>query len=196
MMYASLDLLTTAGTEVAGRESDPPFFAAPIFLDDDLARSFLGFHQASEGKVPRLEQESRLFSVLTQFVLRHADTRFSPRPAGKERQAVKLVREHLEDNHAENVSLEELARLANLSPFHLVRVFREEVGLPPHAYQVGVRLARAKGLLLRGWPIAQVAQGTGFADQSHFTRRFKRLVGVPPGSYAKTARTFNTRTTE
>ncbi|CAA9481240.1 MAG: Transcriptional regulator, AraC family [uncultured Rubrobacteraceae bacterium] len=57
--------------------------------------------------------------------------------------------------------------------------------MPPHAYQTQARLDRARSLLLRGWPPARVARETGFADQSHLTRRFKRLVGVTPGRYAE-----------
>lgn len=62
--------------------------------------------------------------------------------------------------------------------------------MPPHAYQINVRLDRAKDLLLRGWPISEVAREAGFYDQSHFTRYFKRLVGVTPGSYAKDSKIF------
>lgn len=90
---------------------------------------------------------------------------------GKERRAVRLAREYLEENFARNVLLEELAAVANLSPFHLSKVFKEEVGLPPHAYLVQTRLALARDLLLRGWPISKVAYETGFADQSHFGGR-------------------------
>jgi AraC-like DNA-binding protein len=56
--------------------------------------------------------------------------------------------------------------------------------MPPHAYLVQIRLLRAKALLRRGRPIAHVASATGFADQSHFTRHFKRLMGVTPAKYA------------
>lgn len=188
MMYADPALLREAAAEVSGREEGSPFFPAPIILDRDLTGRFLELHLALEGTASRLERDSRLLSVLTRLVSRHAETQSRARPTGKEPQAVKLVREHLEYNYAENVSLERLARLTNLSPYHLTRVFSKEVGLPPHAYQLGVRLARAKDLLLHGWPVAQVAFKTGFSDQSHFTRHFKRLVGIPPGSYAKNSK--------
>lgn len=85
------------------------------------------------------------------------------------------------------LSLTELARLSGLSPFYFARVFRAEVGLPPHAYLESVRIGAAQGLLARGVPLAAVAQATGFADQSHFTRRFRRTIGVPPGRYARAA---------
>ena len=157
-------------------------------MDRDLAASFLALRTALGGQASRLEKDTRLRSVLMQFILRHADTRHSLRLAGKERRAVEVVREYLEDNHAANVSLEELSRLSNLSPFHLTRVFSERVGMPPHAYQTQVRVARARDLLLRGWPITSAAFETGFADQSHLTRHFKRVVGVTPGSYAKNSK--------
>jgi AraC-like DNA-binding protein len=83
----------------------------------------------------------------------------------------------------ENPSLEQLSALAGLSQYHLVRVFRQETGLPPHTYLTQTRIERAKEQLQAGEPIAAVAATTGFADQSHFTKRFKRIVGVTPGQY-------------
>jgi transcriptional regulator GlxA family with amidase domain len=121
--------------------------------------------------------------VLTQFILRHADTTPSSRHLGTEREAVRRLREYLEDNYAENVTLDRLAQIACLSPYHLNRVFCAEVGIPPHQYQTQVRVARAKALLSKGMPTKQVAVETGFADQSHLTRHFKRLMQVTPGRY-------------
>src|SRR5205085_7810988 len=100
-----------------------------------------------------------------------------------DRQAVNRAREYLAEHYAENVSLNRLAAIAGLSPFHFSRLFSEQFGLPPHAFQTQLRVLWAKALLLQGWPIPHVASQTGFADQSHLTRHFKRLVGVPPGQY-------------
>ena len=55
--------------------------------------------------------------------------------------------------------------------------------MPPHLYLTQVRIERAKTLLTEGLPPAHVAAETGFVDQSHFTKRFKRIVGVTPGQY-------------
>jgi AraC-like DNA-binding protein len=184
MLYASPALLGEAATEVAGRETSEPFFEAPIILDRELAWSFLRLHLALGTSVPRLEQDSHLLSVLAGFVARYADTRPSSRQAGRERRAVRLAREYLEDNRAENVSLARLAKVANLSPYHLNRVFSREVGLPPHRYQVQVRIERAKALLATGTQIKDIVAETGFADHSHLTRHFRRLVGVPPSRYS------------
>jgi AraC-like DNA-binding protein len=107
----------------------------------------------------------------------------STEPAAGLRSAVQVVRSYLEENYAATVSLDQLARLVNLSPFHLAHLFRQEVGMPPHAFQLQLRLSRARGLLLQGRPVSEVATETGFFDLSHFTRHFKRQFGVTPGNY-------------
>jgi AraC-like DNA-binding protein len=93
----------------------------------------------------------------------------------------------LDDHAAESVPLQTLARFAGLSAFHLCRVFREAVGMTPHAYQTQARIRRAKSLLRAGMPITEVAAEVGFYDQAHLTRHFKRIVGLTPGRYARDA---------
>lgn len=85
------------------------------------------------------------------------------------------------------MTLAELARLAGLSAFHLCRVFRQSVGMPPHAYQTQLRVRQAKALLRAGQPIVSAAIAAGFYDQAHLTRHFKRIVGVPPGRYLESS---------
>jgi AraC-like DNA-binding protein len=183
LMYVRPDLLRDAASEVAGRATGEPFFPSPIILEGDLARHFLSLHASLGEPASELERGSRLMSVFTQLVQRHADTRPSSRLPARAPGAVDLVREYLHDTYAEHVSLEELARRANLSPYHLNRIFSHEVGLPPHRYQIAVRVGHARELLARGTPITRVATETGFADHSHLTRTFKRLVQVPPSRY-------------
>jgi AraC-like DNA-binding protein len=116
-------------------------------------------------------------------MVRYAES--SPRLATlrRARPEVEQVREHLHDCYTENVRLTELAQLAGLSPFQLCQAFRQEFGMPPHYYQTQHRIDRARKLLLEGRPVAEVALETGFYDQSHFTCRFKRFVGVTPARY-------------
>jgi AraC-like DNA-binding protein len=104
---------------------------------------------------------------------------------------VRRAREFLEEHYADRVSLRDLSRLTGLSPFHLHRSFSRRIGMPPHAYQVHVRISRARSFLRGGRAISDIASSTGFADQSHFTYAFKRLMGVTPGQYAR-ARNYNT----
>jgi AraC-like DNA-binding protein len=83
------------------------------------------------------------------------------------------------------VPLAELAEAAGLSRFELVRRFRAQTGLTPHAFQVNLRVARARSMLASGDPPAAVAAACGFADQPHLTRTFRRAVGVTPARYAR-----------
>jgi AraC-like DNA-binding protein len=95
------------------------------------------------------------------------------------------VRDHLDRHFHKAVSLEELAALAKLSRFHLLRAFTRYIGLPPHAYQIRLRIKGACALLQSGISAVEVAARVGFADQSHFTRHFKRICHMTPGCYAR-----------
>ena len=130
---------------------------------------------------PAIEQQSRLSSLLSAVLELAAHE--APRPPILT-PAVARTREALHERFAEDVPLEQLAELAGMSKCHLVHLFHKEVGLPPHAYQIQLRVARARVLVAAGVPLAEVATMTGFADQSHLTRLFKRVVGMPPGQYA------------
>ncbi|NHZ45870.1 AraC family transcriptional regulator [Nitratidesulfovibrio liaohensis] len=96
---------------------------------------------------------------------------------------VKAVRRHLRDHMADPVRLDDLARLAGRSRCHLLRMFQQATGLPPHAYQTQLRVEAAKGLLAAGHSISHVAAETGFSDQSHFSRVFRDLTGATPRQY-------------
>lgn len=98
--------------------------------------------------------------------------------------AVVRTRAALHARFAEELPLEELSALAGMSKCHLVHLFHREIGLPPHAYQIQLRVAHARALIAAGVALVDVATMTGFADQSHLTRLFKRVVGIPPGRYA------------
>lgn len=183
MLYPNPDWLRRAASELADRPRSAPVFPDPVVHDPPLAGAVRALHLALEEPAPRLECEARLLSTLTAIVARHGEDRPSPRPVGRESPAVARARAYLEDSYAEDLTLADLAAVVALSPFQLARVFRAAVGLPPHAYLDQVRVRHAKRLLAAGLPIAEAALAVGFADQSHLTRRFKRLVGVTPGVY-------------
>lgn len=96
---------------------------------------------------------------------------------------VRTVQAHLLEHLERAVTLDELAAAIDLSPYQLLRRFRQQVGLSPHAWQMQRRIERAKTLLAQGMPPVAAALETGFADQSHFHRVFKRHVGATPGQY-------------
>ncbi|MFL5402650.1 MAG: helix-turn-helix domain-containing protein [Gemmatimonadales bacterium] len=100
--------------------------------------------------------------------------------------ALRRVRAYIDAHIGERISLGELALQAGVSRFHFARQFRLSTGESPMGYLRRVRIERSKSILQTSdTTIAEVAARLGFSDQSHFTRIFARLVGVPPGSYAR-----------
>lgn len=184
MLYPEVALVQRAMVELTGRPTDIPDFSSPVFRDAYLTRLIRQLHLTLENPATTtLEREAQFVSTLVQLINRHAVRSISLRPIGAEHLAVRRAREYLETHYAENVLLDQLATVANLSPFHFLRAFRAETGLPPHAYLTQIRIEQAKVLLMQGLPVAQTAFETGFSDQSHLTKRFKAIVGVAPGQY-------------
>ncbi|MGB1237345.1 MAG: helix-turn-helix domain-containing protein [Pseudomonadales bacterium] len=98
-------------------------------------------------------------------------------------QGLLQVQQKIMDQLDENLSLQELSELAQLSRCHLVRSFKAHFGLSPHAYQLDQRILRARTLLQRGESLADTAAQLGFADQSHFQRNFKKRTALTPRRY-------------
>ena len=155
-----------------------------------LARRFHRLHSVLEHPAPpQLERDGRLVLMLAELATRYACAPVDPGPPTPARRQAFLARDLLRDHLSDNVVLTDLARAVNLSPFHLLRVFRSEFGLTPHAYQLQARVEHAKRLLARGSSVTRAAHDSGFFDSSHLTRNFRRLVGVTPGRYGRRSRT-------
>ena len=179
--YPEVSVMQSMLAEVRGPNATLP--RLPNVMDDPpLARALLHAHRAFDGPASSLARESLMREALTALLLRHAVS--PPRPMTQRvPSAVQRVREVLEEEYARNVTLDELSRVADVNAFTLLRGFRQAYGLPPHAYQLQVRLRHAKRLLRQGETPAQSALLTGFADQSHLGRHFRRAFGVTPQVY-------------
>jgi AraC-like DNA-binding protein len=184
-IYPPADLLAEMAAQISGCKAGIPFFPAAIVWDGALSKMLVKAHQACEAGREQLASQSLLLIALTVLIRRHADKKISWRPLGKEIDRVKQAKNYIEDNFSRHVSLHDLAKVSHLSPFHFLRAFRKEAGLPPHEYLINVRIARAKALLTQDHPIAQMAYETNFTNQNHLHRQFRRLVGVTPGQYVR-----------
>jgi AraC-like DNA-binding protein len=181
-LYPRAELMEQVSLDVTGKPVIP-FFKEAVIQDKSLSDLLMGFHRALAQEESRLRVESLLFAALSQVVIRHSDPQMAPRFVGRERKAVACGRDYIEAHCERNVSLSQLSGLVGLSPFHFARAFEKEIGLPPHAYLEAVRIRKARELLNGGVPIVEVALQLGYADQSHFTNRFKRALGITPGQY-------------
>jgi AraC-like DNA-binding protein len=159
-----------------------PFLTEPVIRERSLVRLATALHAASRDGAGVLRHDELRAELLARLAERAG---VAPEGAAGARAGVVRARRHLEERFAERVRLGELARVAHLSPHYLNRVFREHVGVPPHRYQIGLRVDRAKALLAGGTSIASAAAAVGFADQAHLSRHFRRHVGLPPGRYGQ-----------
>lgn len=159
----------------------------PIIHDQELSRQLVAIHEALAAghRGPDLSEELR--EMITTLLARHGTVETMGERGGGHHRAVAAVRAYLDAHLAERIRLDFLASIAGLSVFHLIRVFRAATGLTPYSYLEQLRVHRAAVLLREGVPIPVVAWRTGFSDQSHLTRMFKRLTGVPPGRYQQSA---------
>lgn len=193
-LYPEPETMQQIASEIKCRTQDIPFFSQPVIHDTDLFHSIYRLHTTLETAAPALEQESRYLSALAHLIIRHSDTHLHASAVGRERHEIKRVCAYIEDNFGQDITLSMLADLVHWNPFYLLRVFRNEMGLPPHAYLETVRIRVGQRLLKQGVPIMQVAYDTGFSSQSHFTTTFKRLIGVTPGHYAQQVNILKDRT--
>jgi AraC-like DNA-binding protein len=155
-----------------------------VFRDADLRAALLRAHDALAAEPAGLVRDEAVLHAVDALKPHLRPGPEAPRDR-IEHAAVRRALAHLRERWDQPVPLAELAAVAGLSRFELVRRFKHQVGLPPHAFQVDLRILRARELLARGHAPAEVAATCGFADQAHLTRTFRRSVGITPGRYAR-----------
>ena len=183
MMYPAVELMQQAVTELGRPASEIPFFPEPVICDRLLVSRFRQLHQSLEQGATPLERESKLLWFLARLIERHSERRSLLPPATVQSAAVQATQRYLQQHYQEAVRLNDLAQAVNLSPLKLLRLCNQAWGLPPHRYLIQLRVEHAKHLIADGVSLCAVAADTGFADQSHLNRHFKRVVGITPGQY-------------
>lgn len=166
----------------------PPHFRDLVIEDPELAERARRTHVALSRWRDPLEAESRLQWLIAEIVHRHAassDNTAGPRDtvASAGHSVAMAAMDRLAGDMLDPPSLQQIAASLGLSRFQLLRTFRETVGIPPYAWLAQYRVGRARALLADGFRPAQAATMTGFADQAHLTRWFRRVVGVTPGAF-------------
>jgi AraC-like DNA-binding protein len=182
MTYPTIALMREVAVSLTGREDiGTPFFPEPTVQDPEISALFADAHRALEEGGDALAGEEGLLRAYAWCLARHAD--LSVREIGREGGPIAEAKALLEERYDEDLSLADLTRRSGLPRHHLIRAFRRETGLTPHAYLVDVRVRRARERLRRGETPGEVAAATGFCDQAHLTRAFKARLGVTPGAF-------------
>lgn len=182
-VFLDIEAMQNCVTQLQRKTSTLPFFPSTIVFDKGTIRRFMTLHRSLEQPSTRLERETHLQDFLVSLIDRFAEDSISLPSHRKESNPLKRACDFMIANYNQNISLDKLADVANLSPFHFNRVFSAHFGMPPHEFQLQIRLSEVKKSLRGGTGIAQAAHQAGFADQSHLTRHFKRVLGITPGQY-------------
>lgn len=184
-MYPVPEQFEAISRELGNSGYGTPYFPEAVVHDPELASQFRLVFDTLEKSDNRLLRETLVYASLIKLMARHGKTPPKPVEMSKAQQQLTLVKTFLDDFPQADVSLEELAKLAGISPFHLVRAFQKQFGFPPHAYQIQARLRYARTLLKAGHSISDTAQECGFHDQSHLHRHFKKAMGITPKQYVQ-----------
>ncbi|WP_321912571.1 MULTISPECIES: AraC family transcriptional regulator [unclassified Paraburkholderia] len=210
VMYVPIDFLHDLAGEIAGRAQPLPWFDTEVIHDLDLAHRLSRAHRLLEAdadwrraaaqsstsaglaalptasdaqRSDLLAVEGALLDALSTLLTRYGRTREAALRHGPNDPRVETMKALLAADLAMPLRVADLAHAVGLSPFHATRLFTQATGLPPHAWRTQLRLQRALGPLREGASVADVAAASGFTDQSHFTRHFRRMFGVPPGRW-------------
>lgn len=153
----------------------------PAFADPSLRTRIAELHRIIRQPGEDLEAESHLAEITERL---RAGLGHPALPDRLDRTPAYRLRDLLEEHVVPGLSLDQAARVLHFHPAYLVRSFSREFGMSPHRYLVSRRVDLARRLILAGEPLWSVAVGSGFYDQPHLVRHFKRILGVSPKMFA------------
>ena len=162
-----------------------PWFTRPVTWDPRFSKRVCNALGLLESGAIGLAQEEIILSTFADLFTHHAGARPEEDYAHANQRRVALACDFINDMAAHDLQLGELSAIAGLSRFHFLRVFKEVTGFTPHAYLIQRRLSLARSAIKSGATLAEAATLSGFADQSHMTRKFKGAFGITPGRYAR-----------
>ncbi|MGZ8510857.1 MAG: helix-turn-helix domain-containing protein [Chitinophagaceae bacterium] len=158
-------------------------FQRPVVSQPLLAEKFLTlFHSFCLSPEDKFFQEEIFFDCMYALLKRtnHDDPSSS---ANKQDRRVQLLIDYIRSHFQEEISLQQLASLVHLNPFHLLRVFKKIIGVSPYEYLLIIRSEHARQLLRSGYKVQDAALEAGFYDTSHFNRVFRKIAGMSPKSF-------------
>ncbi|MFN3074379.1 helix-turn-helix domain-containing protein [Acinetobacter sp. TY2] len=182
-IYPTYEMLHDVSQDFFTVKNSVPWFPQAVVHDVGLAQQLILLFDLLEQKENTLLKESMYLSTLARLFQLYGRAKLSQAELPEAQRKVELIKDLLSAFPAHDFSLTELAAHVGLSPWHFLREFKKHTGLPPHSWLIQIRLRYARQLLKQGESIAQTAQNSGFSDQSHLNRHFKKAMGVTPAQY-------------
>jgi len=164
---------------------EPHYYFLQFIIDrPDLLRTIREFHAVAEyektsSHVVRLMDE--IIAQLKALSLQSPSVIFNKEISSK----IRLTKQFIEDNCHRDISLKKMSRIACLSEFHFNRYFHTCYGLSPYAYYLVCKMKKTQKTILKQRSVIETTYDIGFFDQSHFTKLFKKHIGVTPGKYLR-----------
>ena len=194
MMHLAADWVAELITELAQEcfdhkmammpSSHFPQFAPQIIKTPDLYQAFTDLNRLLfNANISVLAKEQSLIEVFTDILLPNFTWKQLDLPKYYQKKLDALI--HVLNFESDFMSLEDLSCDLGISRYAIIRLFKNNLGLTPHAYQLNQKVNQARALLSKGEQIITVAHDLGFTDQSHFHRVFKAHTGVTPKQYQR-----------
>lgn len=184
-IYPTPEMLEQVSIDFFGENGVIPWFPQAVIHDEGLAAQLCMLFDllVYQHKSNSLLKQSLFVSTMALLLQRHGKVQKQLKTLSKVDSKILRIKEILAFEPERDHHLADLADMVELSQWHLLREFKKQTGLPPHAWLIQVRLRKAMNLLKQGCDISIAAQLCGFSDQSHFNRHFKRSIGCTPAQY-------------
>jgi AraC-like DNA-binding protein len=181
MFYLHAELIRSLAEDLSQKPQAAPEFTTLICDHPALVASMHGLARALTSGCT-LARESALVRTLGDVL--NACGGIAHTPTGHDPKLILQAKEMLCADLDQKITLKDMAAVLGVSQYHFLRTFKRQTGIPPHVFRTQRRVEQARVLIRRGMPLAEVAQATGFSDQSHFSNTFKLYTGATPGQYA------------
>lgn len=163
----------------------------PRLVPVPLAASFAERHFTTilqelekEGAAPMLHQDRAIYDIVATMAETAVQSEVQEMGTGPVEAARRLV----ELRYADDLTVEDMAREANVSPSYLMRIFKRQLGTSPHNYLLRYRITKARELLVETTePVSRIARETGFSSDSNFSYRFRQMTGQSPREYRESS---------
>jgi len=162
-----------------------PVFESHIIEDLNLYNLLSNFFLSAYENSDNMKIETNLINAMAYLIRNYTSKTKEYKNLFDDKQIIKNSIEYIKDSLDTNISLDELAKNSNLSKYHFLRVFKNQLGLTPHQYILTQRVHKAKELILNGEKLNYIPTSVGFTDQSHFIRNFRKIYGYSPKELQK-----------
>lgn len=175
------EIMSKAIFEITGKEY-LPYFTPQVIFHSELVAVLRELHQIIMEEERDFRKEEIFFFLLEQLIKEYTEQAM-PKESAEQSTEARAICEFLEKHYMENITLDDLCKLAGLSKYYLLRSFTKQKGISPYRYLETIRIDKAKKMLEQGILPIDVALQTGFTDQSHFSNFFKKFIGLTPKQY-------------